>query len=107
MKRLLILAALLPFTALAAPLNIDNNPNQTGYEIPSQQRMQSRMLNQQQQNKGMLNQQLKLQTQQQDQHLQNQLNTNQQRIQQTQPGMLNAPSQQAVPKRNGDMLKQY
>lgn len=107
MKRLLILAALLPFTALAAPLNIDNNPNQPGYEIPSQQRMQSRMLNQQQQNKGMLNQQLKLQTQQQDQHLQNQLNTNQQRIQQTQPGMLNAPNQQAVPKRNGDMLKQY
>ena len=39
MKRLLILAALLPFTALAAPLNIDNNPNQPGYEIPKQSRM--------------------------------------------------------------------
>ncbi len=35
MKRLLILAALLPFTALAVPLNIDNNPNQPGYEIPA------------------------------------------------------------------------
>lgn len=107
MKRVLILAALLPFTALAAPLNIDNNPNQPGYEIPSQQRMQSKMLNQQQQNKGMLNQQLKTQTQQQQQHLQNQMNNNQQRIQQTQPRMLNTPSPQPAQNSNGGMLKQY
>lgn len=107
MKRLLILAALLPFTALAAPLNVDNNPNKPGYEIPSQQRMQTRMLNQQQQQSSMLNQQRKVQTQQQQQHLQNQLNTNQQRVQQAQPGMLNQQQQQPLPNNNGGMLKQY
>ena len=107
MKRLLILAALLPFTALAAPLNIDNNPNQPGYEIPSQKRMQTRMLNQQQQQSSMLNQQRKVQTQQQQQHLQNQLNANQQRVQQAQPGMLNQQQQQPLPNSNGGMLKQY
>lgn len=105
MKRLLILAALLPFSALAAPLNVDNNPNKPGYEIPSQQRMQTRMLNQQQQQSSMLNQQRQVQTQQQQQHLQNQLKTNQQRVQQSQPGMLN--QQQPLPNNNGGMLKQY
>ena len=59
MKRLMILAALLPFAALAQPLNTMNNPNQPGYVIPSQQRMQTEMMGQQQQQKGMLNQQLK------------------------------------------------
>ena len=105
MKRLLIVAAFLPFAALAAPLNVDNNPNQPGYEIPSQQRMQSRMLNQQQQQKGMLNQQRQVQTQQQQQHLQNQLKANQQRVQQAQPGMLN--QQQPLPNNHGGMLKSY
>ena len=51
MKRLLILAALLPFAALAQPLNTMNNPNQPGYVIPSQQRMQTEMMGQQQQQK--------------------------------------------------------
>ena len=95
MKRLLIVAAFLPFAALAAPLNVDNNPNQPGYEIPSQQ----------QQQKGMLNQQRQVQTQQQQQHLQNQLKANQQRVQQAQPGMLN--QQQPLPNNNGGMLKSY
>jgi hypothetical protein len=58
MKRLLILTALIPFAALAQPLNTMNNPNQQGYVIPSQQRMQTEMMSQQQQQKGMLNQQL-------------------------------------------------
>lgn len=49
MKRLLILAALIPFAALAQPLNTMNNPNQQGYVIPSQQRMQTEMMSQQQQ----------------------------------------------------------
>lgn len=62
MKRLLILTALLPFAALAQPINTLNNPNQPGYVIPSQQRMQTEMMSQQQQQKGMLNQQLKTQT---------------------------------------------
>ncbi|STD25055.1 protein YhhA [Enterobacter asburiae] len=65
MKRLLILTALIPFAALAQPLNTMNNPNQQGYVIPSQQRMQTEMMSQQQQQKGMLNQQLKTQTQMQ------------------------------------------
>ncbi|RAY70803.1 DUF2756 family protein [Enterobacter hormaechei] len=84
MKRFLILTALLPFAALAQPINTLNNPNQPGYVIPSQQRMQTEMMSQQQQQKGMLNQQLKTQTQVQQQHLQNQMNANTQRVQQGQ-----------------------
>ncbi len=42
MKRLLILTALLPFVGFAQPINTLNNPNQPGYQIPSQQRMQTR-----------------------------------------------------------------
>ena len=79
MKRLLILTALIPFAALAQPLNTMNNPNQQGYVIPSQQRMQTEMMSQQQQQKGMLNQQLRTQTQMQQQSLQNQMNANTQR----------------------------
>ena len=97
MKRLLILTALLPFAALAQPINTLNNPNQPGYVIPSQQRMQTEMMSQQQQQKGMLNQQLKTQTQVQQQHLQNQMNTNTQRVQQGQ--MLEQP----LPNANGGM----
>ena len=72
MKRLLILTALLPFVGFAQPINTLNNPNQPGYQIPSQQRMQTQMQTQQIQQKGMLNQQLKTQTQLQQQHLENQ-----------------------------------
>lgn len=74
MKRLLILTALLPFVGFAQPINTLNNPNQPGYQIPSQQRMQTQMQTQQIQQKGMLNQQLKTQTQLQQQHLENQIN---------------------------------
>lgn len=98
MKRLLILTALLPFAALAQPINTLNNPNQPGYVIPSQQRMQTEMMSQQQQQKGMLNQQLKTQTQVQQQHLQNQMNTNTQRVQQGQM------REQPLPNSNGGML---
>lgn len=59
MKRLLLLTALLPFVGFAQPINTLNNPNQPGYQIPSQQRMQTQMQTQQIQQKGMLNQQLK------------------------------------------------
>ena len=98
MKRLLILTALLPFTALAQPLNTMNNPNQQGYVIPSQQRMQTEMMSQQQQQKGMLNQQLKTQTQMQQQNLQTQMNANTQRVQQGQV------REQPLPNHNGGML---
>lgn len=99
MKRLLILTALIPFAALAQPLNTMNNPNQQGYVIPSQQRMQTdEMMSQQQQQKGMLNQQLRTQTQMQQQSLQNQMNANTQRVQQGQV------REQPLPNKNGGML---
>ena len=98
MKRYLILTALLPFACLAQPINTLNNPNQPGYQIPTQQRMQTQMQTQQMQQKGMLNQQLKTQTQIQQQHLQTQINNNQQRIQQSQP------REQPLPNTNGGML---
>lgn len=122
MKRLLLLAALVPCTALAQPLNTTNNPNLPGYQVPSQQRMQTQMLNQQSQQQGMLKQQMQSQTHLQQQHLQTQLDNNTQRIQQTQPGnpqmlpnngkgML-TPTERAAgqqhllqERQNGDMLK--
>ena len=76
MKRLLLLAMLLPFAGFAQPINTMNNPNQPGYQIPSQQRMQTQMQSQQIQQKGMLNQQLQTQTRMQQQHMENQINTN-------------------------------
>jgi len=120
MKRLFMLTVLLPFACFAQPINTMNNPNQPGYQIPSQQRMQTQMQSQQIQQKGMLNQQLRTQTQLQQQHLQTQMNNNQQRIQQGQlreqplpnsgGGMLNGGTGQSnggkmLPQRqNGDML---
>lgn len=56
MKRLLLITALLPFAVLAQPINTMNNPNQPGYQIPSQQRMQTQMQTQQIQRQGMLKQ---------------------------------------------------
>lgn len=94
MKRYVILTALLPFACLAQPINTLNNPNQPGYQIPSQQRMQTQQIQQ----KGMLNQQLKTQTQLQQQNLQTQMNNNQQRIQQGQV------REQPLPNTNGGML---
>lgn len=79
MKAILFLAALMPLGVLAQPININNNPNQPGYVVPSQQRMQNEMKIQQQQQQSMLKQDLNNQTRSQQQHLQNQLQTNQQR----------------------------
>ncbi|HIF8046381.1 TPA: DUF2756 family protein [Escherichia coli] len=94
MKRLLILTALLPFVGFAQPINTLNNPNQPGYQIPSQQRMQTQMQTQQ----------LKTQTQLQQQHLENQINNNSQRVLQSQPGERNPARQQMLPNTNGGML---
>ena len=91
MKAILFLAALMPLGVLAQPININNNPNQPGYVVPSQQRMQNEMKIQQQQQQSMLKQDLNNQTRSQQQHLQNQLQTNQQRA--AQGGNLNAPQQ--------------
>jgi len=106
MKRLVIVAALLPFTAFAQPLNPTNNPNQPGYVVPSQQRMQTQMLNQQQQQQGLLKQQQQTQSRQQPQNLQMQMNDNSQRIRQAQPGELDPAHQQVLPNSNGGMLSQ-
>ncbi|WLI77991.1 DUF2756 family protein [Kosakonia sp. H02] len=106
MKPLIIVAALLPFAALAQPLNPTNNPNKPGYVIPSQQRMQTQMLNQQQQQQGLLKQQQQTQSRQQQQRLQTQMNDNSQRIRQAQPGELNPVRQQVLPNSSGGMLSQ-
>ncbi|EAM8299041.1 DUF2756 family protein [Salmonella enterica] len=132
MKRLLLITALLPFAVLAQPINTMNNPNQPGYQIPSQQRMQTQMQTQQIQQQGMLKQQMQtqarsqqrmqtqMQTQQiqqqgmlkqqmqtqarsQQQNLQSQLNANTQRVQQGQPGN-GMLSQQTLPNTQGGML---
>lgn len=87
MKRLLLMTALLPFTAFTQPLNTMNNPNMQGYQIPSQQRMQTQMQTQQIQQQGMLKQQVQTQARSQQQNLQSQLNANTQRVQQGQPGI--------------------
>ncbi|VEA00404.1 membrane protein [Salmonella enterica subsp. salamae] len=86
MKRLLLITALLPFAVLAQPINTLNNPHQPGYQIPSQQRMQTQMQTQQIQQQGMLKQQMQTQARSQQQNLQSQLNANTQRVQQGQPG---------------------
>ena len=104
MKRLLSLALLLPLSAFAQPINTMNNPNQPGYQIPSQQRMQTQMLNQQSQQKGMLNQQLQTQTRMQQQHLESQINNNSQRMLDSQPGRLDNGREQMLPNTSGSML---
>ncbi|EOW6721265.1 DUF2756 family protein [Cronobacter dublinensis] len=104
MKRYLLLAAALPLAALAEPINVLNNPNQPGYVIPSQQRLQMQMQSQQIQQKGMLNQQLQTQSRLQQQQLQTQMNNNVARIQQNQPGNLNPQREQVLPNTNGGML---
>ncbi|EHM0995117.1 TPA: DUF2756 family protein [Salmonella enterica] len=100
MKRLLLITALLPFAVLAQPINTMNNPNQPGYQIPSQQRMQTQMQTQQIQQQGMLKQQMQTQARSQQQNLQSQLNANTQRVQPGN-GML---GQQTLPNTQGGML---
>lgn len=99
MKRVFLIAALLPFAVTAQPFN---NTNQN-YVNPSQQRLQTQMQVQQQQQKGMLNQQLQTQTRLQQQHLESQINNNTQRVRQGQPVELN-PGQQVLPNTSGGML---
>ena len=92
MKALLFLAALLPLSVLAQPLNTTNNPNQPGYVIPSQQRMQNQMQVQQQQHQSMLKQDMQSQTRAQQQHL-------------IQSGNLNSSQQMLPNNNNGGMLQ--
>ena len=81
MKRLLILTALLPFVGFAQPINTLNNPNQPGYQMPQPAADANPDADSAKSSKGMLNQQLKTQTQLQQQHLENrQINNNSQRV---------------------------
>ncbi|HBI09316.1 MULTISPECIES: DUF2756 family protein [Enterobacteriaceae] len=104
MKRTWLLAALLPCCALAQPLNVTNNPNLPGYQIPAQQRLQTQMQIEQNQRQTMLNQQVQSQTRLQQQHLESQINNNTQRMRQSQPGELNPQTQQVLPNTSGSML---
>ncbi|WP_437890987.1 DUF2756 family protein [Phytobacter sp. V91] len=105
MKRLILVAVLLPLTAFAQPINTLNNPNLPGYQNPTQQRMQTQMLNQQQQQKLKLNQSVQTQSRLQQQHLEAQINNNSQRVKRSQPGELDA-GKQMLPNNNGSMLNQ-
>ena len=105
MKRLLLLTALLPFVGFAQPINTLNNPNQPGYQIPQPAADANSNADAANSAKGMLNQQLKTQTQLQQQHLENQINNNSQRVLQSQPGGERNPArQQMLPNTNGGML---
>lgn len=104
MKRTLLMAALLPCCALAQPLNVTNNPNLPGYQIPAQQWLQTQMQINQNQRQSMLNQQVQSQSRLQQQHLEAQINNNTQRMRQSQPGELNPQTQQVLPNTGGSML---
>ena len=101
MKAMLYLAALLPLSVMAQPINIDNNPNQPGYVVPSQQRLQNQMQTQQMQQQNNLKQGIQNQSRAQQQHLQTQLNNDRQRVQQND----NLNRQQPLPNTNGGMLQ--
>lgn len=96
-RPLLLFTVLLPFVSVAQPINTMNNPNQSGYENPSQQRMQTRMLSQQQQQQGVLNQQLQNQTRLQQRQLQTQLDSTLQRVQPSRPGKNDTPRPPVLP----------
>ncbi len=64
------------------------------------------MQTQQIQQKGMLNQQLKTQTQLQQQHLENQINNNSQRVLQSQPGSEIRPAANAAQHQRRDVKQQ-
>ncbi|HBM2891427.1 TPA: DUF2756 family protein [Klebsiella oxytoca] len=101
MKAMLYLAALVPLSVMAQPINIDNNPNQPGYVVPSQQRMQNQMQTQQMQQQNTLKQGIQSQSRTQQQHLQTQLNNDRHRVQQNN----NLNRQQPLPNNNGGMLQ--
>lgn len=101
MKAMLYLAALVPLSVMAQPINIDNNPNQPGYVVPSQQRMQNQMQTQQMQQQNTLKQGIQSQSRTQQQHLQTQLNNDRQRVQQNN----NLTREQPLPNTNGGMLQ--
>lgn len=87
MKKLLLLVLLLPLNSLAQEPNVLNNPNLPGYQNPTQQRLQTQMQAQQQQQQKTLNQQIQSQRLQQQQQLNNTINTQKLHVQESQPGI--------------------
>ncbi|ARF48123.1 DUF2756 domain-containing protein [Pantoea stewartii] len=84
-KWLMVFAALLPLTGMANMLNSTNDLNKPGYN-PSQQRMQTQMLNQSQQQQTKLQQDQQRQNQDVQRKLQEQRDSAQQRVIKSQPG---------------------
>lgn len=91
MKRLLMLVFLAPLSSFAQYPNPQNNPNLPGYQIPSQQRLQTQMGQQQQLQQNQLSQQLQQQSQQQQRQLNTEINNNTQRLLPSPQGQKNGP----------------
>lgn len=98
MKLLIAIAALLPLTCLAQPLNSMNNPNLPGYQNPTVTRMNQQMNNQQIQQQSMLNQGVRNSATLQGQRLQSQMNSDTQRV------LNDSPGQQSITGSGGGML---
>ncbi|BDH44233.1 hypothetical protein TUM12370_02770 [Salmonella enterica subsp. enterica serovar Choleraesuis] len=98
MRLLIAVAALMPMVALAQPINTLNNPNLPGYQNPTLTRMNQQMNSQQLQQQSMLNQSVINNNSLQQQRLQSQLNSNSQRVLNSQPG------QQVLPNNGSGML---
>lgn len=103
MKKLPLLLLLLPLSSLAQEPNSLNNPNLSGYQNPTQQRLQTQMQTQQQQQQKTLNQQIQSQSLQQQQQLNNSLNTQRQRVLESQPGIKKEPPKNNSSKRPGSL----
>ncbi|NDJ55970.1 DUF2756 domain-containing protein [Enterobacteriaceae bacterium 4M9] len=107
MKTMLIaIAALLPLSALAQPLTPQQQQQSNDARMvnPSLQRQQQEMQLKQNQQQSMLNQSVQNQQQRQQQNLQNQIKSNNNLIQESQPGKLIPLGEQPLPNTDGGML---
>lgn len=105
-KMLMVIAALLPLSALAQPLTPQQQRQNNDVRMinPSQQRQQQEMQIKQSQQQGMLRQNVQNQQQRQQQNLQNQIRNNNNMIQNSQPGKLIPRAEQTLPNTHGGML---
>ena len=104
--RLMVIAALLPLSALAQPLTPQQQQQSNDARMinPSQQRQQQEMQIKQSQQQSMLRQSVQNQQQRQQQSLQNQIQNNNNLIQDSQPGKLLPRGEQPLPNTDGGML---
>lgn len=103
---LMVIAALLPLSALAQPLTPQQQQQSNDARMinPSQQRQQQEMQLKQSQQQSMLRQSVQNQQQRQQQSLQNQIQSNNNLIQDSQPGKLFPRGEQPLPNTDGGML---